>query len=186
MMKEYNYQNVADELLVDIRDNKAFRMGHLKNSLNVTPKQFPKYGNSLIDSNRPVVAVVENEADLNTIENLAFSGYILFDKINQTDLVTSDTISAMDFLNLSGDYTLLDLRHPNEITRPAPGENLVNIPLEDLADNLNQLDKESDIYLLCGSGARATAGAAYLERQGFTQANVIEGGIKSVNEAQNK
>lgn len=185
-MKELNYQDITDKLLVDIRDNAAFRTGHLKNSLNVTPKQFPKYGKSLIDNNRQVIAVVDSEADLNAIENQVLSGYILFDKINQADLVTIDTISAADFLVLSGDYTLLDLRHPDEITRPAPEENLVNIPLEDLADNLDQLNKESDIYLLCGSGARATAGASYLERHGFNQTNVIEGGIKSVNKAQNK
>lgn len=56
-------------------------------------------------------------------------------------MVTSAEITAADFLQLPDDqdYVLLDLRHPDEITRPAPEKNLVNIPLEKLADNLEKL-----------------------------------------------
>lgn len=186
-MKQIDYRKLTNQLVVDIRDNTTFRAGHLKNALNVTPKQFPKYGPTLIQSDQDLVAVVENESDLDDITYVPFTSYILFSDIVSEDLVTSSEITAEDFLELDDDkdYILLDLRHPDEITRPAPEKNLVNMPLENLADRIDQIDPNKDIYLLCGSGGRATAGDAYLKSHGFDHTHVIEGGIKAVIQAQN-
>lgn len=185
-MKTYNYTELTDELVIDVRDNTNFRAGHLANSLNLTAKQMPKYYPALVESGQTIVAVVNDSSDLDAIDTVVFAGYILFDDIDADALVTTDTIKADDFLTLDTDYVLLDLRHPDEITRPAPKKNLVNISLETLPENLDQLDKDATIYTLCGSGGRATAGAAYLAKNGFTNTHVIEGGIKAVIEAQNK
>ena len=46
------------------------------------------------------------------------------------------------------------------------------------------IDSDKDIYLLCGSGGRATAGDAYLTAHGYNKTHVIEGGIKAVIQAQ--
>lgn len=180
------YDNLQDELVIDIRDNTTFRQGHLPNSLNVTAKQKDKYWDSLVKDEAELVLVTEDEPPLVDFEDSSAKGYILFADIPQANLVTSSEITAEDFLQLDGNYTLLDLRHPDEITRPAPKKNLVNIPLENLADNLDQIDSDKDIYLLCGSGGRATAGDAYLKSHGFDHTHVIEGGIKAVIQAQDK
>src|SRR5699024_7632047 len=85
------------------------------------------------------------------------------------------------FLAVQDDYILLDLRHPDEITRLAPEENLINIPLEDLPSTYQKLDKDQKIYTLCGSGNRATAAASFLANKGYKPV-VIEGGMKAVQE----
>lgn len=184
-MKKVDYKHITNELIIDIRDHSLFREGHLKNSLNITAKQLPKYWASLVEENRPLVAVIEKESDLDDFPDVDFIAYILFAEILITDLVASESIQADDFLQLATDYTLVDLRHPDEITRPAPKKHLVNIPLENLSQELDQLNQNDKIYLLCGSGGRATAGESYLSSHGFTNAVVIEGGIKAIIEAQN-
>lgn len=185
-LKEITFENLDDKLVVDIRDNATFRQGHLPNSLNITNQLKAKYWDGLVKNNQHLVLLTEKPESLLAFEDIAYIGYILFDNIPKDVLVTSAEISAEDFLKLNDDHVLLDLRHPDEITRPAPGKNAVNIPLEQLADNLNRLTANKDIYLLCGSGARATAADAYLQAHGFTQTHVIEGGIKAIMQVENK
>ena len=64
------------------------------------------------------------------------------------------------------DYILVDVRHPDEITRPAPEKNLVNIPFEDLVNDYQSLDTSKQIFTLCGSSNRSTAAASFLESKG--------------------
>ena len=109
------------------------------------------------------------------------SGYILFEEIPNSELKQSDTISAKAVLNLEGDYTLLDVRNPSEITRIAPKNNLKSIPFEDLPMSHQSLNNTKHIYTLCGSGNRGTASASYLETLGF-QPILIEGGMKAIHD----
>ena len=109
------------------------------------------------------------------------SGYILFEEIPNSELRQSDTISAKDFLDLEGDYTLLDVRNPSEITRIAPKNNLKSIPFEDLPTSHQSLNNSKHIYTLCGSGNLGTAAASYLETLGF-QPIIINGGMKAIQD----
>lgn len=47
------YENLQDELVVDIRDNTTFRQGHLPNSLNVTAKQKTNTGMAWSKQRKP-------------------------------------------------------------------------------------------------------------------------------------
>ena len=67
----------------------------------------------------------------------------------------------MIFLQLKMTIFYLISEHPDEITRPAPEENLINIPLEDLPSTYQKLDKNQMIYTLCGSGNRATCSCLF-------------------------
>ena len=121
---------------------------------------------------------LERQLDSQGFTQLA--GYLLIADVPQADLQTQATITAADFINLpAGDFTLLDVRHPDEITRPAPEKQLQNIALEELAFNYERLQPGQTIYTLCGSGNRATAAASFLAVKGY-QPVVIEGGMKAV------
>lgn len=105
----------------------------------------------------------------------------MIDEIPKEAIHHSDTITAAAFLKKESDFILLDVRHSDEITRPAPEKNLVNIPLEDLAANYQELSQSKEVYTLCGSGNRGTISASYLETKGF-QPIIIEGGMKAIQE----
>lgn len=188
-----SYEQISGQQMVDLRSQKEYQRGHLQGALNLTPRNLLKYGKHFLSKNQEIILIVakENfqelpalveEAEAAGIENI--SAYLLAEDIPESNLEKIQTIPAADFMALEGDYRLLDLRHPDEITRPAPEKHLVNIPIEELPENYSQLDLNLNVYTLCGSGGRATAAASYLKKQGY-QPIVIEGGMGAV-EAFNK
>lgn len=189
-MKKLNYTDITNSQLIDIRTQHDFQAGHLKNSLNLNLGNFKKYATYYLDSNQPIIFVVNSEHDVKLevlfelAKSLGFTkvnGYLSIDEVPNKALQTTKTIPAEEFLNKSNDFTLLDVRHPDEITRPAPEKNLVNIPFENLITEHPYLNSDKTVYTLCGSGNRGTAAASYLETKGFNPV-VIEGGIKAIQE----
>ncbi|UUX33511.1 rhodanese-like domain-containing protein [Fundicoccus culcitae] len=178
-MKELIFADVVDEKVIDVRTQTAFQAGHLKNALNLNPGNFKKYLDYFVGDDEKIVVVIDDVTVLDEISHDSVIGYLMADSIPEDTLVGVETIPASEFLGLETDYILLDVRTPDEITRPAPEKNLLNIPFEDLPKRLNDLDQTKTIYTLCGSGNRSTAAASYLLTQGF-DAQVIEGGMKAV------
>ena len=192
-MEKINYKEIKDQQLVDVRPQHDYQAGHINKSLNLNPNNFKKYAAYYINLSKPVIFIVGSE-DKDKLEELSkvadelgisqLDGYLLIDEVPKENFQATETISAGDFLNKSDDFILLDVRHPDEITRPAPEKNLVNIPFEELVDNYQSLDTSKQIYTLCGSGNRSTAAASFLESKGFDP-KVIEGGMKAIQEIRN-
>ncbi|WP_161878269.1 rhodanese-like domain-containing protein [Alkalibacterium sp. MB6] len=189
-MKQLAYSDINEQQLIDCRSQHDFQGGHLKQSLNLTASNFKKYATYYLDVDQPLVFIVgsKEEAELDNLsdsaDDLGFnqvSGYIHVEDIPAEALETLGTTAPKDFLSKEDDYILLDVRHPDEITRPAPKKNLINIPFEDLITDYCSLDSEKVIYTLCGSGGRSTAAASFLKAKGLNP-HVIEGGMKAVQE----
>jgi len=51
-----------------------------------------------------------------------------------------------------------------------------NIPLDDLASNLDKLEKNEPVYLICESGNRSKKAAGILQQAGFSRTVSITGG----------
>lgn len=189
-MRKINYKDITNQQLIDVRTQYDYQSGHLKNSLNLNPGNFKTYATYYLDLNQPVIFIVgsEEEAHLEELSGVADelgftqnNGYLLIDEVPKENLQTTGTIPAEEFLNKNDDYILVDVRHPDEITRPAPEKNLVNIPFEDLVNDYQSLDTSKQIFTLCGSGNRSTAAASFLESKGLNP-KVIEGGMKAIQE----
>lgn len=189
-MRKINCKDITNQQLIDVRTQYGYQAGHIKNSLNLNPGNFKKYATYYLDVNQPLIFIVasEDETQLEELSEVADelgftknNGYLLIVEVPKENLQTTETIPAEDFLNKSENFILLDVRHPDEITRPAPENNLVNIPFEDLVNNYESLDANKQIFTLCGSGNRSTAAASYLESKGLNP-KVIEGGMKAIQE----
>lgn len=71
-------------------------------------------------------------------------------------------------------YTLIDVRTPEEFSEQGV-EGSINIPLDNLLDSdpqiiklIDELDKGSEIWLYCLSGARSSIALEILRDMGFT------------------
>lgn len=180
-MKKINFADLTDQQLVDIRSQQAFQEGHLKGALNLNPGNFKKFARYYLNSDLPVVFISENSEELTTISHsFEDASYLDIADIPSDKLEKVNTISATDFLK-EEDFILLDVRHPDEITRPAPEKNLVNIPFDELITAYQTLDSTKKVYTLCGSGNRGTAAASLLLNKGYTPI-VITGGMKAMQE----
>lgn len=65
---------------------------------------------------------------------------------------------------------LLDVRTVEEYEE-GHVEGSVNIPLIDIPDNINKLDKEREIVAVCESGARSAQAVRYLNHHGYESHN---------------
>lgn len=70
----------------------------------------------------------------------------------------------------------IDVREPDEVASGTlPGT--VNIPVGELADRLDELDRERRVVLLCRSGARSGRAAELLTSNGFRDVVNLSGGM---------
>lgn len=190
-MRHLAYQATTPYQWIDMRSQTAFQAGHIKGALNLIPENIKKYAGDLLQAKQPIALVLDADLEKQLtelelqIDSQGFTqlaGYLLIADVPQAVLQTQATITAADFIDLpAGDFTLLDVRHPDEITRPAPEKQLQNIALEELASNYETLKTGQTVYTLCGSGNRATAAASFLSAKGY-QPVIIEGGMKAVQE----
>jgi len=71
---------------------------------------------------------------------------------------------------------LLDVREPNEFAyAQIQGSRL--IPLGQLPERTDELDKEQEIVVICHHGMRSQQACHFLQHAGFTRLNNLKGGI---------
>ena len=82
----------------------------------------------------------------------------------------------------NGESRVLDVRS-REQARPLQakyGDRWLNIPQEDLAGCLKELEKEGPYYLVCGAGSRAYEAQLMLRHAGIENTRNVEGGMKAI------
>ena len=70
---------------------------------------------------------------------------------------------------------IVDVREPHEHQR-AHIEGTIDIPLGELVARLDEVPRDTTVYVLCHVGGRSAQATQYLETQGFDAVN-IDGGI---------
>lgn len=80
----------------------------------------------------------------------------------------------IDMLRNRDDVILLDTRTVNEYIK-GHAESFINIPLDDLRNNLNILDKNKKIYVMCQSGLRSYLAVRILMENDFDAYNFVGG-----------
>jgi rhodanese-related sulfurtransferase len=76
----------------------------------------------------------------------------------------------------------IDVRTPEEFAS-GHADRARNIPLDQLKANLDKLEKNEPVYLICQSGRRSREAAEILVANGFSQAINITGGTNAWQEA---
>ena len=70
---------------------------------------------------------------------------------------------------------ILDVREPREHEQ-AHVEGTIDIPLGELVARIDEVPRDTTVYVLCHVGGRSAQATQYLETQGFDAVN-IDGGI---------
>ncbi len=80
-------------------------------------------------------------------------------------------------LDKKENFHLIDVREPFEYDEANIGGQL--IPLGDLSDHLDELEKwkDEEIVLMCRSGQRSGNAQQFLQTQGFSDVYNLEGGM---------
>ncbi len=182
-------EEVMDSNLVilDCRGKEAFWGGHIPGSYFLSVRNFTRFAGNLFPLDTPLVLNVSSEdcildelywrARRIGFDNI--KGYLDegVDSVLETDMTLESlpTIKPKEFLELEKDFILLDVRLPEDIKEDSLSEQRVNIPLQELYKDFDKLDKDKKIYVVCASGDRATAGAAFIKNEGYDPTVVIGG-----------
>ena len=75
-------------------------------------------------------------------------------------------LEDLDQLPRDGSVTLLDTRTPREYSR-GHVEGFVNLPLDELRDRLEELDRDKPVYVICQSGLRSYLACRILAQHGL-------------------
>ena len=92
-------------------------------------------------------------------------------------------ISVQEFkqkLDNGDDVFLLDVREPFEqYQSKIEYDNSMLIPLDQLPERLNEIeaDKDAEIVCMCRSGSRSSKACQLLEKEGYSNAKNLKGGI---------
>jgi hydroxyacylglutathione hydrolase len=179
--------------VVDARDRGAFAAGHVDGSVGVElSDRFGVWLGWILPFDAPIVLVVDDDVDVR--EAVVQLGRIGFDHVHGTitlddwiaagrptrsyRTVTVDEVAAEI---ADGSPQVLDVRAPDEweaghvdgsVHRYVPDLVTQGVP--------DDLDADRDVWVLCGSGFRATIAAGLLERDGYTPVVLVEHGTPEV------
>ena len=78
--------------------------------------------------------------------------------------------------------TLIDVRTPDEFTTGAIN-GAINIPLDDMREQLNRIPKDKPVVLYCGVGLRGYLASNILKQRGFKDVSNLVGGLKTYRAA---
>lgn len=85
------------------------------------------------------------------------------------------------FLNFESDKVLIDVRSDEEILIKSVDDFIqIDFYKDDFYENLLNLNKKENIFLLCRSGRRSGLAAKFLSENGFSKIYNIKGGINSI------
>ena len=87
------------------------------------------------------------------------------------------------FLNFESDKVLIDVRSDEEISINSVDDFMqIDFYKDDFYENLLNLNKKENIFLICRSGRRSGLAAKFLSDNGFSKIYNIEGGINSIKD----
>ena len=103
---------------------------------------------------------------------------LLFNGCSNSDQHSVEFISISEFINLSDDFELIDVRTKSEYESGFI-ESASNIDFfsDTFESDVLSLNKNSKIILYCRTNNRSTKTANLLNKNGFKDISVIEGGI---------
>ena len=179
----------AGSQLLDVREAGDFAATHLAGSINIgLGGQFATWAGTMLDQRQPLVIVAdpnrENEAAMRLgrigFDNVA--GYLeggLLSLALRPELAASSerlspAVAAEQLASDSQGPLAVDIRTPGEHHQKSV-HGSVNIPLNHLADRVQELPKQRPLLLYCEGGYRSSIASSLLQQQGFIVSQIAGG-----------
>lgn len=180
----------AGAQLLDVREVADFAGAHLADSINISLSgSFATWAGTLLDQRKPIVIIAEQGRAREAAMRL---GRIGFDNVagylkngmealdNRSDLIrrieriTAPTLAEK--LSSAQQPLILDVRTEKEWKQKRIGNSL-NIPLNQLINHMDELPRNREIVVHCGSGYRSSIAASIMEKYGFKNMMDLVGGF---------
>ncbi len=157
-------------LLIDARPPHAFRKGHLKGAINIPlGKSFNTWLGTLVDPKEPYYLIVSSPvAQESALDQVLAIGYEenLAGVLIATDYAEEtgpELFPDVELLRQDGkDYTIVDVRDPDEVGANPGIPQSLKIRLADLREELDKVPTDKPIVVHCAGGYRSAVGSSIL------------------------
>lgn len=176
-----------DVTVVDARPMERYAAGHLPGALGIELRDsFGTWVGWLTEHNTPLVLVMDSDQDTEeAMRQLARIGY---DDVRGVvrhpagDGVAFEVVDVRQFADAArSGAQILDVRAPDEWVEEGSIEGSILSYVPDVArETPPGLTEDEPVWVLCGSGYRATIAAGILQDRGFDPVVLIEGGAADV------
>ncbi|PQJ30907.1 MBL fold metallo-hydrolase [Nonlabens arenilitoris] len=164
----------ATGLIVDMRDEAAFKKGHLKGSFNIQAvsenAKFETWLGSIVTPEDTFTLVIDTEENKDALlHRVAKIGYEkLLTKVitlAQENLEQTPSLDLADFKENPDNYTIVDIRNTSEVEEEKFFENALPHPLNELRDTASEIPTDKPIVVHCAGGYRSAAGSSILQKK---------------------
>jgi glyoxylase-like metal-dependent hydrolase (beta-lactamase superfamily II) len=185
--EEWKKAALEGAVLLDTRTAEVFAKGHVKGAINIGLNgDFAVWAGTLLPFDNPIVLFTEKGSEKESITRLARIGYdsilgcaAVPDEAGEQSRV--ELVYPETFRNVvkEGKYVILDVRRPAE-TEKRKLKNAMLMPLAELPQRFQELNKEDRLLICCAGGYRSMIAASFLNANGFEQTSSIAGGIDRI------
>jgi glyoxylase-like metal-dependent hydrolase (beta-lactamase superfamily II)/rhodanese-related sulfurtransferase len=167
-------QSTATGLIVDMRDEKSFKKGHIKGSFNIQAvsenAKFETWLGAIVKPEEKFTLVIDTKENKeNILQRVAKIGYekqlVKVITLAQSNLQTTDALDLEDFKNNPESYTIVDIRNQSEIDEGKFFESALPHPLNELRSTANNIPTDKPIVVHCAGGYRSAAGSSILQEK---------------------
>jgi hydroxyacylglutathione hydrolase len=180
-------------VVLDTRLELAFGAGHIPGSLSIWKEGVPGWAGWFLPYDRPILLVCDAGDVADIARALVRMGYDRFAGYLRGGMLSwhsaerrSGRIRTMqpqelcELLESQPDLWALDVRGDAEVeSLPIPGSH--HIHLSQLPEHMDEVPRDQEVYIFCGSGVRAMVAASLLKQAGYDKLTVVLGGIMGWN-----
>jgi len=176
-------------VVIDTREGADFALGHVRGSINVgLSGRFAEYVGQVVKPGTPIVLIGDEDTSREATIRLARIGFDTVvgalesplasflrrqDVIEQSSRLTFDSFAER--IASVREVVTVDVRNPGEVELgTVPGSR--NIPIAQLFDRVDELDRGAPIVVFCAGGYRSMIAASLLRSKGFTDVSDVIGG----------
>lgn len=170
----FSENSTANGLIIDMRDEKEFKEGHLAGSINIMAvsdnAKFETWLGSIVEPDEEFTLVIDHKE--NKEKMLHRAAKIGYEKqlkkvitLSNENLVTIEKLDLADFKNNPDKYTIVDIRNTSEVEDGKFFDSAISHPLNELRDTANEIPKDKPIVVHCAGGYRSAAGSSILQKE---------------------
>ncbi len=179
-------------IILDTRKELCFGSAHIPGAISIWLAGVPSFAGWFLPYDEPIYLVSDDVPTAVTyLKRMgyddvkgALSGGMLAWHMAGRKSASINTLTVQSLcgmLDLGKEPWILDVRGAGELKKDGEIEGAHHIHLTQIPDNMDNIPKDQEIYIFCGSGLRSMTAASLLKRDGWESLNVILGGIKGWN-----
>ena len=165
--------------IVDVRDEKDFKAGHLPHAINLMEKgKFETWLGSIIKPGEKFYITGESTEQVKRcIERAAAIGYetgIAGAFVTKDGDVKEDALDLDKFKKHIDDYMIVDVRNMGEVKDKVIFKNSIHIPLAEIRERAAEIPADKPIVIHCAGGYRSAAASSLVKEEMNTDMQVFD------------